>query len=703
MGLRLRVCALWLSIAPVLAGCAGRSDPPVTIEQACLDLGQVTCAAFQRCSPENFGTDYPDAASCISVRTLDCVERRWAPGNTTTGDQVAACARATSQQTCDQIVASEFGVAEQVDPACTWHGTLLDGEACISSGQCATGTCAFYDRDACGTCLTRADSSCTVASECLVTSLCVNGQCVVAREEGEACGALVPCRSELTCRAGLCAERGRDGDECGTSDTGACAPDLRCNQRSGLCEHATLSGEVEDCAVTDSGSSVRCPAGTFCKPDASGDRSSCARAGAEGSPCSYRVECGVGLACYESSCQKLRAEACAPPGTSPDSTYPARQPSVPRCLTPPSPMLLTKPKVVLVTFKDDSRASTLEAFVNALGSSGYWHSTTSEYGIAELEALPAIRLRESPPSKLADADIRTWLLDKLSNDERFPQSDARTLYILAYPSGVAITGPGSSSEGNQSCRDFGGYHDSFNDPNGTHTPYAVIPDCAYNDAEAALSHETIEAATDPFSNLGLLSFAPSGYGVIDAPHFVWSLPAGGGAELADMCEWQPMANYQDPEVGGMVQRSWSNAAMAAFHQPCVPAQSSNAYFNSVPHLDDVVTVRSARGTTKTRGIAIPIGQSHTVPVDMLSDGPTGGPWRVSAYDLKEWSQQFDYRTGAEPTLRFSFDRQSGVNGDVLQMTISVLKQDSDYHAEPFVLVSRRGRDTNLWVGLVGQP
>jgi hypothetical protein len=37
------------------------------------------------------------------------------------------------------------------------------------------------------------------------------------------------------------------------------------------------------------------------------------------------------------------------------------------------------------------------------------------------------------------------------------------------------------------------------------------------------------------------------------------------------------------------------------------------------------------------------------------------------------------------------------------MTITVLKQDSDYHAEPFVLVSRRGRDTNLWVGLVGQP
>ncbi|HEX3854804.1 MAG TPA: hypothetical protein VHW01_27775 [Polyangiaceae bacterium] len=112
MGLGFRVCAAWLSVAPLLAGCAGRSDPPVTLEQACLGLEQAACAAFLRCSPESFGAAYPDAASCISLRTLDCVERRWAAGNTTTGEQVAACAHATSQQSCDQIVASEFGVAE---------------------------------------------------------------------------------------------------------------------------------------------------------------------------------------------------------------------------------------------------------------------------------------------------------------------------------------------------------------------------------------------------------------------------------------------------------------------------------------------------------------------------------------------------------------------------------------------------------------
>ena len=34
-----------------------------------------------------------------------------------------------------------------------------------------------------------------------------------------------------------------------------------------------------------------------------------------------------------------------------------------------------------------------------------------------------------------------------------------------------------------------------------------------------------------------------------------------------------------------------------------------------------------------------------MPVDLLSDGPVDGPWRVSAYDLKEWNNEFDYTAG----------------------------------------------------------
>jgi hypothetical protein len=276
------------------------------------------------------------------------------------------------------------------------------------------------------------------------------------------------------------------------------------------------------------------------------------------------------------------------------------------------------------------------------------------------------------------------------------------LYVVAYPRGVTVSFPGTVNGTGESCRDFGGYHDAFVDAAGTPTPYAVIPDCFYADPGAAISHEAVEAATDPFGGLLTSLALTRGYAFVDVPHVAWAFPAEGGAELADLCEWQPLTSFRDPEVGGIVQRSWSNAAIAGFHQPCVPARAGSVYFNAVPHFDDLVTVQSLGASVRTHGIVIPLGKSVTVPVDLLSDGPTGGAWRVSAYDLKEWNHEFDYTAKAEPTLRFSFDQQSGVNGDTLQMTITVLKQDSDFQAEPFVLVSRRGRDTNLWVGVVGQ-
>ena len=102
-------------------------------------------------------------------------------------------------------------------------------------------------------------------------------------------------------------------------------------------------------------------------------------------------------------------------------------------------------------------------------------------------------------------------------------------------------------------------------------------------------------------------------------------------------------------------------------------------------------------TQPTKGILIPLGSKRTIQVDLLSDGPVDGPWRVTAYDLGAWR-------GLDPQLKFSFDEQLGVNGDHLQLTISALQQDLYYGAEPFFLrFSRRGRTAHLWFGVVGQP
>ena len=715
----LRFYSVWVGIAAMLPGCGSKPlsadapqpptlAPPVSvatsIEQACADLQAAACAAFQRCAPQVFGSTYPDEASCVERRSADCIERRLARGNTVTPEQVEACAAVSRTSTCSAVIATEYGINPVRDPACVWQGTLAEGEACITSSQCASGSCSFYGRDKCGTCVTRSDTSCAANGECLVGSLCISGQCLVASKEGEPCGSLQPCSAELDCAAGACVPLGQAGDRCGAADTGGCARDLWCNRQTDTCERSILLPGPGACGPTPSGGNALCPAGSSCRPDASGGNH-CTPVGGEGATCSYQLECAAGLDCRESVCSKLQAEQCLPAQTTPNPTYPAFLPSVPQGVAPSNATLLTTPKAVLVTFEGDERASTLEAFVNALGPSKYWHSVTSEYGVGRLEALTPIRVAETPPARLSDDDVQAWLVDKLSTDARFPANDGLTLYIVAYPRGVSIAIPGASADmGESSCRDFGGYHQGFIDENGVASPYAVIPDCFYIDPEGAISHEAVEAVTDPFPNLRVANLpAVRGYLSVDVPHTAWSLPAGGGAELADLCEWQPLAGYRDPEIGGLVQRSWSNAAMAGFHQPCVPARRGSAYFNSVPHFDDTITIQLLGGPVRTHGISIPIGQSKTVPVDLLSDGPMDGPWRVSAYDLKEWNNEFDYTAGTEPTLGFSFDQQSGVNGDTLHMTITVLQQDQDFQAEPFVLVSRRGRETNLWLGVVGQP
>jgi len=189
MGLRVQVLAAWLGLVSALGGCGGHAqlaeDPP-TLERACNAWEQSACEAFQRCAPENFGNRYPDVAGCVSVRERDCIERTSAPGNTVLPAQVQACAQATKDRSCSAVVSNEFGLSEP-DPACVWPGTLAEGEACIASSQCSTAACSFYGQEACGTCVTRADTDCLLSSECLVGSLCIDGQCVVSAKRDEGC------------------------------------------------------------------------------------------------------------------------------------------------------------------------------------------------------------------------------------------------------------------------------------------------------------------------------------------------------------------------------------------------------------------------------------------------------------------------------------------------------------------------------------
>jgi len=377
--------------------------------------------------------------------------------------------------------------------------------------------------------------------------------------------------------------------------------------------------------------------------------------------------------------------------------FPAPHPAPPQVVYLGGPVL-EAPKLVPVFFANDDPTyeASLTDFVNKVGATPYWTTATSEYGVGAATAVAPIMLTETAPALLDDSTIQTWLQGKLDgNDPAWPPPDANTLYVLHYPAGTVVTLQSAMGPA-QTCVGIGGYHSSTTlDTNhgSMEVPYAVIPRCAnfgplkgLDAVTGAESHELIEAATDP------LPQDETAYGQVDDAHIFWELALGGG-EVGDMCAQFPKAFTKFTDLPDYeVQRTWSNMSALAGHDPCVPALPGTVYFNAAPVLPDNIAFPGF-GTMK--GVKIAIGDSKTIDVDLFSDGDTGGPFDVQAFD-------FNQLMGQPANLELSLDRDSGYNGEILHLTISP-QAKGEFGANIFVLMSGQGGGAppNWWIGLVG--
>src|SRR5262249_23259800 len=158
--------------------------------------------------------------------------------------------------------------------------------------------------------------------------------------------------------------------------------------------------------------------------------------------------------------------------------------------------------------------------------------------------------------------------EKLNAGGILPPADDNTIYTVFFPEPVTL-----SLDNQKSCKEFGGYHSSTMQ-NGQAVIFAALPRCPLpmmmvpqmsklDLVTSATSHELIEASTDPQPKI-----TPT-YAFVDDEHFYWKdffL-----SEVGDMCAQEPFAFFTPTDVGYMVQRSWSNQAAKAGHDPCVPA------------------------------------------------------------------------------------------------------------------------------------
>ena len=460
------------------------------------------------------------------------------------------------------------------------------------------------------------------------------------------------------------------------------------------------------------------PAGTSPLPDAAGDLpGSSYDSGAESSAVveAGRATVDVGGAqaadAGDAADRSLEAGTEADNGA-PSAVYPAPHPPLPVLTNMAGGQVLEAPRTHLVFYPGDPNEMALQNFAQKLAASSYWGATTQEYGVGALSYAGMTELTgEAPPLSITSADVQTWVGKELESG-KLGTPDPQAIYTIVFPPATTITEPNPLSSilpPIRSCTGFGGYHDSVAVPPAdggapSSFAYAVIATCStsVDDLTAVVSHEWVEAATDPriaATGVFTLSGGPaSAYYSVDQDHLVWEVLSYGG-EAGDLCQpEEPAAYITPPDVGYRVQRTWSNALAAGSHDPCAPLLAGQPFFDSAPVLGETVTFTSLlTGSITTHGVTIPVGKSKTIDVELFSDAPTSGPWTVTADDLLS---KYYGKYGFTPSLSFQWDRTQGVNGETLHLTITVTTASILGGAHGFVITSTLGDRSYRWPGLI---
>ncbi len=278
----------------------------------------------------------------------------------------------------------------------------------------------------------------------------------------------------------------------------------------------------------------------------------------------------------------LAATACvadpndSPPASDLDLTAPSAKvasPSKnPSCLNPvlapPAGQTVAKiaPKTHVVSvfwgpgvnalFSDATHG--IQAFYRDLGQSEYF-AWLSEYGVVSLDTngtnttITPTTVFNVTSQGTADAQLQTEIRNQIKAGKLpAPNADGGTIYVVTFPKGAAL--------GALVAAGVGAYHqqDSLNHQ----WEYVVLPDQGdtvnLDGATRAVSHEIIEAVTDPDGRTGLRDVqtpAPGGYC---------------GGEIGDICQAATDNPALPITVGGnrwLVQKMWSNVAKGCVIDP----------------------------------------------------------------------------------------------------------------------------------------
>jgi hypothetical protein len=355
--------------------------------------------------------------------------------------------------------------------------------------------------------------------------------------------------------------------------------------------------------------------------------------------------------------------------------------------------ILDTPNIVTVTFDGDALRTTVENFGASITDTAWWDAVRDGYCDSRGKCigrgtnggtvhLPSNAAGGSySDSAAGGASTMKTFIDGYVTNGTFPAPTTNTLYVIYFPNTTTI-----SLDGTASCSTFGGYHNSMTSK-GVTFAYAILPRCDQSTPTLtqqyltfAASHELIEAATDPF-----LSGNPSNpYGAFGSFTDAWDVLSGGevGDRCVDMFANGPLKGEDVyTESGYTVQRTFSNKSSKAGHNPCVPANVGEVYFNVAPRGGDVVNVA--------------VGGTVSVAVDAFSDGP------ISTLSFGAQEVTADLQKGSN-VLTVTADRATISSGETAFVTVKLNSSPSQGIAI-VLLYAQAGNGTYHYWPLAVQP
>jgi len=353
---------------------------------------------------------------------------------------------------------------------------------------------------------------------------------------------------------------------------------------------------------------------------------------------------------------------------------------------------IAAPKVIAITYANDPLRTDYETFFTQYAASTAWTAQASEYGVGALTVGAPGHIAGNAPATLTENTfIANVLKPNLTGaNPAWGAPDANTIYEISIPT----TLPYDDGTGSKCCTDYYGYHYDTK-INNVDVPFAINCACADSSLNAlqnlteTANHETLEAATDPLGN---------GFAQADDDHAAWTYTTDG--EIGDLCEYADTANLLAPTgMSYAIQRTWSNAAAHAGHDPCVPAAAAD-YYQTIPDAPDVGTVSIFGSTTTTHLTKIAKGATGTLTLHVYADGANTGPFKVTVDD---WNAMFT----SPPAYLLSIVQPTGMYnaGDTVTVQVTVTNTDSGLGnaAEAYQVTTKPATGpATYFYGLVGQ-